>query len=158
AAYPGGSIRGQLRKTSATDLLGRLRGPLMALMDGGQEIPPAGDGTGTAFVDPHGDRIAFAATWSGIPAPTRGHIHAGPVGEPGPVAVPLFEAPAGLPASITGVAGSVPVDGALAARIGDRPAEYYLNLHAAGFATGALRGQLMRPDHRAEVDGGQRAS
>jgi hypothetical protein len=42
AAYPGGAIRGQLRPTSPTDLLRRLRGPLITLMDGGQEVPPAG--------------------------------------------------------------------------------------------------------------------
>jgi hypothetical protein len=158
AAYPGGAIRGQLRKTTPTDLLRRLRGPLMALMDGGQEVPPAGGGTGTAFVNPHGGRIAFAATWSGITAPTRGHIHAGPVGEPGPVAVPLFDTPAGLPPSITGIAGSAVVDSAIGTRISEEPAEYFLNLHTAGFATGALRGQLMRPDRGGDVAVGQSAS
>jgi hypothetical protein len=158
AAYPGGAIRGQLRPTSPTDLLRRLRGPLITLMDGGQEVPPAGDGTGTALVNPYGDRIAFAATWRGIAAPTRGNIHAGRVGEAGPTAVPLFDTPAGLPASITGIAGSVTVDRAIGARISDQPAEYYLNLHTTGSAAGALRGQLRRAGSRSDGGVGRSAA
>jgi hypothetical protein len=146
AAFPGGAIRGQLKASKPVDLLRALRGPLVALMDGGQEVPAAGDpdGRATGFVRTHGGQIEFAATWSGIATPTLGHIHAGPIGTAGPVAIPLFAAPTGLPASISGVAGVVTADRSVIHRISDNPSGYYMNLHNAEFAAGAMRGQLFR--------------
>jgi CHRD domain-containing protein len=146
AAFPGGAIRGQLKKSRPVDLLRALRGPLATLLDGGQEVPAAGDpdGHGTGFVRTHGGQISFAATWSGIATPTLGHIHAGPIGTAGAVAVPLFAAPGGLPASVSGVAGVVTADRALVHRINENPSEYYMNLHNTEFAAGAMRGQLFR--------------
>jgi hypothetical protein len=147
AAFPGGAIRGQLKALAKpADLLRPLRGPLVSLMDGGQEVPAAGDADGraTGFVHARGNQIAFAAIWTGIAAPTLGHVHSGPLGVAGPVAVPLFAAPAGLPASISGVAGTATADRDVVRKINEDPAEYYMNLHNAEFPAGALRGQLFR--------------
>lgn len=62
------------------------------------------------------------------------------VAQAGPVAVALFAAPTGLPASINGVAG----DPEVVRQIKKRPANYYLNLHNAEFTAGAVRGHLSK--------------
>jgi len=151
AEFPGGAVRGQLHAVShAVDLNAFLRGgPLAAVLDGTQEVPAAGgpavgdqDGHATSFVRPNGDKVEFSFTWNGIGAPTNGHLHAGAVGANGAVAVPLFAAPAGLPASVSGIAGTVPVKGDLSRQIRRHPADFYANLHTAEFPGGAVRGQL----------------
>src|SRR4051812_6940173 len=43
AAFPGGAVRGQLRTGRPVDLLTPLRGAATSLLDGGQEVPAAGD-------------------------------------------------------------------------------------------------------------------
>jgi hypothetical protein len=63
----------------------------------------------------------------------------------GPVAVPLFAAPGGLPASVNGIAGVVTnVSSDLVHRLQANPNGWYANLHTADFAGGAVRGQLFR--------------
>jgi hypothetical protein len=152
--FAGGAVRGQLHKvTHPVDLNSFLRGgPLTAVLDGNQEVQdpagkPAGDADGhaIAFVRANRDQVNFAFSWNGIGAPTDGHIHQAATGTNGPVVVPLFSAPGGLPASITGVAGiagNVKPD--LARKISKDPASFYANLHTAEFAGGAVRGQLFR--------------
>src|SRR5205814_3665598 len=123
---------------------------LAGVLDGTQEVPVANgpavgdpDGHAGSFVRAHDGTVDFAFTWSGIGAPTNGHLHAGAAGVNGPVAVPLFAAPAGLPASITGVAGSAHgVKPDLTRQIARHPSDFYANLHTAEFPGGAVRGQL----------------
>jgi hypothetical protein len=148
--FPGGAVRGQLHKLShAVDLNAVLRGgPLGAVLSGDQEVPgaaPVGDpdGHATAFVGTHGGKLDYAFTWSGIAAPTNGHIHQGTVGVNGPVVAPLFAAPTGLPSSVTGVAGSVRgLAPDVLRQISSSPNGFYANLHTAEFSGGAVRGQL----------------
>jgi len=145
--FPGGAVRGQLRKINgAADLLAPLRGRLVGLMDGAQETPTLGDADGraTGFVRASGGEIDYAFTWSGIGGPTKGHLHAGKVGVAGSIAADLFASDAGLPASLTGVAGSVEASRDVIRGINDRPGNFYLNLHNAEFPGGAVRGQLFR--------------
>jgi hypothetical protein len=150
AEFGGGAVRGQLHKVShPVDLNSFLRGgPLTSLLDGGQEVPAPGgdpDGHATSFVRSHGDRVQFAFAWNGIGAPTEAHLHQGAAGVNGPIAVPLFSAPAGLPAAITGVAGVAGgVQPDLAKKISRDPASFYADLHTAEFPGGAVRGQLFR--------------
>lgn len=148
AEFPGGAIRGQLQALRAgVDLLAPFRsGKLAALLDGLQEIPgPAdADGHGTAFVRAHRTEVTFGLLWSGIGAPSAGHIHAGAVGVAGPIVVPLFAAAGGLPTSITGIAGVAPVTPDVSKPIANNPSRYYVNLHNADFPAGAIRGQLFR--------------
>jgi CHRD domain-containing protein/uncharacterized protein DUF3455 len=150
--FPGGAVRGQLHKLAhAVDLTAVLRGgPLAGLLSGDQEVPgtaPVGDpdGHASAFVGAHDGTLDYAFTWSGIAAPTNGHIHEGTVGVNGPVVAPLFAAPTGLPASVSGVAGTVRgVAPDLLRRISLHPNGFYANLHTGEFSGGAVRGQLFR--------------
>jgi hypothetical protein len=147
AEFPGGAVRGQLRKLDrAVDLLSVLRGPNVALMDGAQETPALGDADGraTGFLRARGNDVNYAFTWSGIAPPTKGHLHAGEVGVAGDIAADLFAAEGELPASLTGVAGTVEVDRKVVRDINRRPGDFYFNLHNAEFAGGAVRGQLFR--------------
>jgi hypothetical protein len=60
------------------------------------------------------------------------------------VAVELFKVDGGLPASLTGIAGTVDAPKSTTRNIGRRPQEFYFNLHNAEFTGGAVRGQLFR--------------
>jgi hypothetical protein len=151
ATYPGGAIKGQLRRLNhGVDFNRVLRQPLLGLMDGMQEVPAAGDpdGRGVGFVGFRGrTTVRFAFTWSAIAAPTAAHIHIGDVAQAGPVVVPFFATPTGLPAALNGVCGEVEADAALVHRIRNAPSRYYVNLHNVDFPGGAIRGQLVRLDH-----------
>jgi hypothetical protein len=146
ATYPGGAIKGQLRALGrGVDFNELVRRSLTAQMDGMQEVPTAGDpdGRGVGHAQLRGGTtVRFAFLWSAIAAPSAAHIHVGGVAQAGPVVVPLFSAPTGLPAALNGVAGEVQADAAVVAQIRKRPAGYYLNLHNAEFPAGAIRGQL----------------
>src|SRR5262249_9576685 len=145
--FPGGAIRGQLHRLDhPVDFTRELREPFTARMTGKKEVPGPGDpdGHGLSFVGLRGTTVRFALTWTGIAAPTASHIHSGVAGQAGPVVVPFFAAPGGLPANITGVTGSVTADAALVRAIRANPSRYYTNIHNAEFPAGAIRGQLVR--------------
>ena len=154
AEFPGGAVRGQTHALSrAVDLNGVLNGSTadnrQAVADGKQEVPgpkPAGDQDGRAewLLRASGDKVSYAAVWSGIGAPTNGHIHSGAKGVNGPVAADLFADADGLPASVTGVAGTATVGADLAAKLKNNPAGFYTNLHTGEFSGGAVRGQLAK--------------
>jgi hypothetical protein len=147
--FPGGAVRGQLKKlTHPADLLSLLHGGVAkAFLSGDQEVPVAGgpavgDPTGraVAFVNAHDTRVDYSFAWLGI-SPTLGHIHKGAFGVNGPVVVPLFASP--IPATVVAVAGTVSgLDAALVKDINAHPSGFYANLHTAQFPGGAVRGQL----------------
>jgi hypothetical protein len=155
AEFPGGAVRGQLKRLNHPVDLDRVldAGPLVSLNDGGQEVPKAGgpatgdpDGHATALVRADDNVVKFAFSWSGIGSPTVGHLHRGAIGINGDVAVELFNAPTGLPASLTGVAGTVKgVPSKVVKEINAGPRNFYTNLHTTDFPGGAVRGQLFRP-------------
>jgi hypothetical protein len=125
---------------------------LSARLSGANEVPGPGDpdGRGRAFVRLDGARACFLLQWSKISAPTAAHIHAGRAGESGPIVVPFFQPgtnAASLPAELSSVAGCVEVDRGLARKIAANPHRYYVNIHTADFAPGAIRGQLHRARH-----------
>lgn len=94
AEFPGGAVRGQTHALKrAVDLNGVLHGSsaanLAAVADGKQEVPgpkPSGDQDGRAewLLQASGDKVSFTTVWSGIGAPTNGHIHSGVKGVKGP--------------------------------------------------------------------------
>ena len=144
---PGGAVRGQLRTLAhPVDLLEPVRGPLIALARGDQEVPDRGDpdGAGTGFVTVQGKELRFGMTWTGIAPPTNAHLHAGHAGVAGDVAVGFFAALPGLPSTLFAVAGTVPVEPDVAAQIDHDPTAHYLNIHTSEFPKGAIRGQLFR--------------
>ena len=125
---------------------------LAASLDGDNEVPGPGDpdGRGRAFVRLAGDKACFVLEWSKITAPTAAHIHSGRAGVAGPVVVLFFQPgtnAASLPDTLDSVAGCVDVDPAVARKIAASPRDYYVNIHTADFAPGAIRGQLHRSRH-----------
>jgi hypothetical protein len=123
---------------------------LRAMADGFQEIPvppatQAGDldGFASAFVRAAGDRLRYSLTWTGITAPTLGHIHEGKTGVNGPVRIGLFGS--AVPAGVFAVSGQVAdADPAVVRTVTSTPSQFYVNLHTAEFKDGAARGQLFR--------------
>ncbi|HUE98651.1 MAG TPA: CHRD domain-containing protein [Anaerolineales bacterium] len=111
-------------------------------MTGAAEAPGPGDpdGSGTAvFRLNHGQgEICYELTVSDIEPATAAHIHIAPVGEPGPVVVPLAAPTSGSSS------GCVEVDRALIKAIIQNPEAYYVNVHNAPFPGGAVRGQLSK--------------
>lgn len=150
--FPGGAVRAQLyriRPVSLGSVLAIGNGRrLHALGDGRQEVPApgqkVGDRNGHAewLFDVHGGKIDYATLFHGISAPTMGHIHSGAKGKNGPVAVPLFAAPKGLPKGVEGLAGTVSIKSGTAKGISRNAKNWYANLHTAEFPGGAVRGQL----------------
>jgi hypothetical protein len=125
---------------------------LAATLNGANEVPGPGDpdGRGRAFVKLAGDTACFALEWSKISAPTAAHIHEGRRGVAGPVVVLFFQPgtnAASLPDTLDAVAGCVDVDPAVARKIAASPRDYYVNIHTADFAPGAIRGQLRHSRH-----------
>jgi CHRD domain len=154
ADFPGGAIRGQLRRARHLDL--DVPDQLTARLLGGNEVPPADpDGRGRAFVDTGRTRVCFALLWSNIGAPIFAHIHRGAAGVNGPVVVLFFDVPeaegsppAALPAEITAVGGCVSGQDATVLReIRRHPSAFYVNVHNTEFPGGAIRGQLRRLHH-----------
>jgi hypothetical protein len=122
---------------------------LSARLTGEAEVPGPGDpnGVGSARIRLGERRVCFTLRWSRIAPPTAAHIHVGPPGVAGPVVVPLFAAPGGLPPELSGVSGCViGVDSALIRAIRRHPRQYYVNIHNAPFPDGAIRGQLHHAD------------
>ena len=125
---------------------------LAATLSGANEVPGPGDpdGRGRAFVRLAGDKACYALEWSKIGAPTAAHIHTGKAGVAGAVVVLFFEPgtnAASLPDTLSSVAGCVDVDPAVARKIAAKPGDFYVNIHTADFAPGAIRGQLRRSAH-----------
>lgn len=151
--FPAGAVRGQLRTLpKAVDLAGVLHGTLTANLsahaNGAQEVPATDpDGRAEWLLRASDDKVRYSAVWSGIGAPTNGHIHRGAEGVNGPVVIDFFAAPNGLPASVTGVAGEVPADASVVKQLAANPANWYTNLHNAEFKAGAVRGQVMVNRH-----------
>jgi hypothetical protein len=122
--------------------------PLRATLTGAAEVPgpadPDGSGTVKITLNQGLRKVCFSFTYQNIDAPTAGHIHLAPVGQAGPVVVPLFVsgAPAGNKGCVNGVSR------ALIKNIRKHPGEYYVNLHNATYPNGAIRGQLSKKNKK----------
>lgn len=130
AAFPGGELRGQLKRDiSNATLMGRL--------SGAQEVPPtpsAASGTACFSVDTTAKTVTYNITYAGLMAPETGaHIHGpAPAGVNAGVKTPL---PLGF--HKTGVwnyaaADEADILGGLT----------YVNIHSTGFPGGEIRGQM----------------
>jgi CHRD domain len=117
-------------------------------LSGAEEVCPTapgtcgGPGTGTATItiDRNARTLCYAITTQNVALPLlAAHIHEAPVGEAGPVVVPLFTEPvssATVAACLTGLNKNLLKD------ILRNPENYYVNVHNAAFPNGAVRGQL----------------
>jgi hypothetical protein len=153
AEFPGGAVRAQFQRLNRPVDIERALdfGRLIALGNGKQEVPVEGgpaagdrDGRSVGFLWANGGRIDYSLRWSRIAPPTLGHLHQGNAGVNGAVVADLFKAEQGLPATITGVAGTAKVDRTVTTNIAGNPRGFYTNLHTAEFPGGAVRGQLTR--------------
>lgn len=124
--------------------------PLFAVLNGGNEVSPAGvaragdpDGFGSATVTfsnitSTSVTLCYAILASNLAGATAAHIHRGASGINGGIVVGLT-APVGSPGR---VAGCVSIATALYAELRAFPSQFYVNVHNAAFPAGAIRGQL----------------
>jgi uncharacterized membrane protein YgcG len=134
-ALVGGAAAGKKKRTV------KLVGPNM---NGQVEEPPGDqDGSGKATFKLNKDRkrVCFEVTFQGIDNVMAGHIHEGAEGVAGPIVVPMFEDPAGLPSPIS---DCVKAKRALIKQIGRNPGDFYVNIHNEEFPAGAIRAQLKK--------------
>ncbi|MCC3650614.1 CHRD domain-containing protein [Streptomyces sp. S07_1.15] len=125
-----------------------------AHLDGAQEVPGPGDpdGRGWFRFKADGDKLCYSLRVRRVETPTAAHIHFGPKGEAGPIAVALKTPPE-----------DGKVRGCIRAQEHQNPANanrvltfwelqgikkdtfvFYVNVHNAEFPAGAVRGQLKR--------------
>jgi hypothetical protein len=108
---------------------------LHASLTGAAETPKGDpDGRGTAEIKINGRQVCWELTVSKIGKPQAAHIHRGRPGVAGPVIVPLGET--------YKAKGCIRTTLASANAIAARPGAYYVNVHNAKYAAGAVRGQL----------------
>lgn len=108
-------------------------------MSGRAETPPgARHGSGVAVIAIHpGSVVCWRfAHLHGFASATVAHIHTGRPGTAGPVLVPLSTGPA------LHHRGCTHASAAAITAIERDPRGHYLNIHSAGYAAGAVRGQL----------------
>jgi CHRD domain len=113
---------------------------LFAVMTGAKEPEggdPNGRGSFTAIVD--GNRLCYGLTNRNIEDPGAAHIHRGRSGVAGDIVVALEQPSSGDPGASS---DCVRVDRSLARAILANPNRYYVNVHTAALAAGAIRGQL----------------
>jgi len=108
-----------------------------AQLTGAAEVPGPGDpdGSGFAVVTISGTTVHYTVFTQGIGAPTLAHIHRGAAGVAGPPVID-FNVNTLTGGSVSGVAQS------LINEILSNPSGFYVNVHTAEFASGAIRGQL----------------
>eukprot|EP00611_Tribonema_gayanum_P030769 TRINITY_DN8640_c0_g1_i2.p3 TRINITY_DN8640_c0_g1~~TRINITY_DN8640_c0_g1_i2.p3 ORF type:complete len:106 (+),score=22.52 TRINITY_DN8640_c0_g1_i2:612-929(+) len=87
---------------------------------------------------------------TGVGPITRGHIHQGPQGVDGPIAVVLFEPPAAPTFQSDGTVeftGCVSDVNGVSGAIASAPDQFYVNVHSTRYPGGAARGQLYYPSY-----------
>jgi CHRD domain len=100
-----------------------------------------GTGTATITIDRNARTLCYTITTQNVALPLlAAHIHEAPVGEAGPVVVPLFTQP--VNAATVGPTCLTDLDKNLLKDIIRNPENYYVNVHNAPFPNGAVRGQL----------------
>lgn len=105
-------------------------------------------GTFTMTLNPGAKEVCYTFVINStaiIPAedePTAAHIHIAPPEVAGPIVIPLETPELGTNAEVCS-----PADSRDLAKLIAKPENYYVNVHTAAFAAGAIRGQFERPDH-----------
>jgi hypothetical protein len=107
----------------------------------GEAESPAGDpvatGQATIRLRVGQAQVCYQLAAANLPAAAAAHIHRGAAGVSGPVVIPLL-----TPNADGRSSGCTSTTRALVKSIAKAPASYYVNVHTAEFAGGAIRGQL----------------
>jgi DNA topoisomerase VI subunit B len=125
-------------KTSTVTLTAKATG-MDVTMASNMKMGGAKTGSASAsfVVDTMKNTLCYSVKTSGLSGIVEAHIHAGAKGIDGSDVVPL------LPAKFNAkVATCVKVEAKLLGDIAKNPGMYYVNLHTAKYADGAVRGQL----------------
>jgi len=114
----------------------------VTVLRGSEVVPPPGDpdGQGAAEVRAGtGDgEVCFGIEVSGVVLPAvAAHVHEAPPDDNGPVVLTLA-----APDADGVVSGCTGADPAVLAAIGERPGDFYVDVHSADFPDGAVRGRL----------------
>jgi CHRD domain-containing protein len=124
-----------------TTLLATNGGRAFEIVLTGETESPAGDpvGTGTATVRLRAGQgqLCYQIAAKNLTGIAAAHIHQAAVGASGPVVVPLA-----TPNDAGEAKGCAAVVRSLVAKILAQPTSFYVNVHTAEFAAGAIRGQL----------------
>ncbi len=99
------------------------------------------DGMGMAFITVNIGQgsISYELSVSNIDPATAAHIHVAPVGQNGPIVVPLA-----APTSGSSSGTIMNLDRELLKAIIKNPENYYVNVHNSMYPAGAIRGQLSK--------------
>lgn len=117
---------------------------LGAVLTGASEVPPnanPGFGNATVTFDTTHNNIHVTITVTNLASPINNfHIHEAPPGSNGPVVVDLI----GLGGTFVNgtMTGTFPVSAAVAQRMLQNPANFYVNVHTEALPGGAVRGSL----------------
>ena len=107
----------------------------------GEAETPAGDpvatGTATVRLRAGQGQVCYQVSATNLPAAAAAHVHSGAGGIAGPVVIPLK-----TPNPEGKSSGCATAARTLIGAILNTPAAYYVNVHAAEFPGGAIRGQL----------------
>jgi len=113
------------------------KGSLHATMSGKVEVPKGDpDGTGTAEIKVTGRKVCWELKTAKIAKPNAAHIHKGKPGKAGPVVVPLGATYKAKGCTTTTMANATALEA--------KPGSFYVNVHNAKYAAGAVRGQLRK--------------
>ncbi len=100
-----------------------------------------GTGTATITIDRNARTLRYTISTQNVALPLlAAHIHVAPVGQAGPVVIPLFTQP--VNAATVGPTCLTDLDKNLLKAIIRNPQNYYVNVHNTPFPNGAVRGQL----------------
>lgn len=113
---------------------------LFAALEGKNEVGRGDkDGRGSFSGVFHGNKLCWGLAIKNVKQPAAAHIHKGGASANGDVVVTLAVPKSGEPGGIGGC-GTVPA--ATRKDILKKPGGFYVNVHSAEFAGGAIRGQL----------------
>lgn len=128
AAFPGGEIRGQMRKDVGNHFY--------AICNGAAETPPVAStaqGAAQLIVNPNGT-VTVTGAYTGIASgAVAAHVHLGAVGVAGGVVFPISFAGGVLSGTFTPSATDL---------TNLRAGNWYVNIHSSAFPGGEIRGQL----------------
>jgi CHRD domain len=146
AAVAAGAVTGAVVFGALAVAQGGDPGTLSAVLTGKKEVDAEGnkgvgddDGRGgfTGVLD--GRRLCYGIAVKDIGKPAQAHIHRGGKNVAGPVVQPLEVPSSGNPGA---VGACVRLSKGLRDDIASNPGGFYVNVHNAAFAGGAVRGQI----------------